>query len=320
MKNARKRYMLWGGLIAAPIVLVVCFNTYTDRKAREAELRFPPVGQFVDAGGTRLHYLSKGSGTPVVFIHGSDGILQDFTETPVFDKVAERHRAIAFDRPGHGYSGRPMNEPLTLATNARLIHNALARLGVDKAVFVGHSYGGSVVLKYALEYPRNVSGMVLLAPPAYPLGLNKVLFSLTEIPLIGPLVSHTLLIPIGTTTAHFTNTRSFLPDPVPADDQETMDAFMLRPQQFKAFVEEMKVFDQGLQELGPRYSEIRAPTVIVVGDSDQIIKPENNSYLLHRAIPHSKLMVLKNAGHEIIYTRPDEVQVAISQVISQVNN
>ena len=315
MKNRRKNYMLWWGvLLAAPMVLVVCLNEYTDRQVLQAELKFPPIGQFIDAGGTRLHYLSKGSGTPVVFIHGSDGILQDFTETLVFDTVAEQHRAIAFDRPGHGYSGRPMNEPLTLATNARLIHEALARLGVDKAVLVGHSYGGSVALKYAIEYPQNVSGLVLLAPPAYPLGLNRVLFSLTEIPLIGPLISHTFLIPIGTSTAHSTNARSFLPDPVPADDQEAMDAFLLRPQQFKAFVQEMKVFDQGLRELGPRYSEIRVPTVIVVGDSDQIIKPENNAHPLHKAISHSKLMVLKNAGHEIIYTRPHAVVDAIGRV------
>jgi pimeloyl-ACP methyl ester carboxylesterase len=89
---------------------------------------------------------------------------------------------------------------------------------------------------------------------------------------------------------------------------------MLRPQQFKAFVEEMKVLDQGLRELGSRYSEIRMPTVIVVGDSDQIAKPESHSYPLHRAIPHSELIVLKKAGHELIYTRPDAVLNAIDRV------
>src|SRR2546428_678143 len=63
------------------------------------------LGQFVSVNGQRLHYVSKGLGRPVVFIHGNPGSHQDYS-MGLLGRVAQSYRAFAFDRPGHGYSER----------------------------------------------------------------------------------------------------------------------------------------------------------------------------------------------------------------------
>ena len=73
--------------------------------------------------------------------------------------MAERHDVIAFDRPGHGLSGWPGATAAQLAEQARLLRGGLAELGVRRATIVGHSYGGSVALAWALDAPDSVDGL-----------------------------------------------------------------------------------------------------------------------------------------------------------------
>lgn len=61
------------------------------------------------------------------------------------------------------------------------------------------------------------------------------------------------------------------------------------------------------------YGEIKLPALILTGDSDSLVKPERNAHLLNKAIPHSELIVLKGAGHQLPHTRPKEVLAAIDQ-------
>src|SRR5438132_1171778 len=91
---------------------VIALNLYTLWKARRAEKTYPPAGKFVVVDGVRLHYRRKGSGKPVVLLHGSDGFLQDYVPA-VWERLARVYDVIAFDRPGHGYSDSPVNEPAT---------------------------------------------------------------------------------------------------------------------------------------------------------------------------------------------------------------
>src|SRR5467141_1186620 len=63
------------------------------------------TSKFVTVDGTRLHFVIRGAGQPVVLIHGNPGSGQDWT--PLFAPLAAHHEVIAFDRPGHGRSQRP---------------------------------------------------------------------------------------------------------------------------------------------------------------------------------------------------------------------
>ena len=78
---------------------------------------------------------------------------------------------IAFDRPGLGFTGRPVRgADRRLAAQAALLRRALARLGVGRATLVGHSFGGAVALAWALGAPATVAGLLLLGAPSQPLG------------------------------------------------------------------------------------------------------------------------------------------------------
>src|SRR6478672_11887315 len=95
-------------LVASIVAAVAYFAcaVLAVRKARAAETDLPPIGEFIEIEGAKIHYVRRGSGRPIVLLHGSDGFLQDFTES-IFDALAEHYDTIAFDRPGHGYSDLP---------------------------------------------------------------------------------------------------------------------------------------------------------------------------------------------------------------------
>ena len=108
---------------AATIAAMTVYNVYRTRKA---EREYPPSGQFVTVNGVRLHYIERGEGTPVVLLHGNVVTAEDFISSEVLDLIAKRHRVIAFDRPGFGYSDRPHGSAWSAGTQADLIRDAFA--------------------------------------------------------------------------------------------------------------------------------------------------------------------------------------------------
>ena len=75
---------------------------YTSRKTHEAEHKYPPVGRFLSVDGVRLHYIERGTGEPLVLIHGNGTLIQDFTINGLVDRLSERFRVIVIERPGYG--------------------------------------------------------------------------------------------------------------------------------------------------------------------------------------------------------------------------
>jgi pimeloyl-ACP methyl ester carboxylesterase len=75
--------------------------------AKNAEHDNPPAGQFLEVSGVRLHYVERGSGAPLVLLHGNGSMIQDFESSGLIDLAAKNYRVIVFDRPGFGHSDRP---------------------------------------------------------------------------------------------------------------------------------------------------------------------------------------------------------------------
>jgi pimeloyl-ACP methyl ester carboxylesterase len=273
-------------------------------------------GEFVVVEGLRLHYVSEGTGAPVVLLHGNAGFTHDYAA--VMRSLAEHgYRALAFDRPGHGQSERPLNEIATAEVQARLIHEALLKLKVERPIMVGHSWGGVLVLAYALHYEADISAVVLLAPATYP---EEERFdpqrALIKIPGLGDLIIR-MSSPLIEWEIRRNLERAFSPDEVPTDYLELATAIWNRPGQIKAIVQDEADFSPTALSLSHRYGEIRVPTVIVTGDSDSLVNPEMHAFPLHRTIKHSSLIVLNNTGHMLPHTRPEAVLEAIQIVRAQ---
>ncbi len=250
----------------------------------------PVTEHFVTVDGLRVHYIESGTGPTVVMIHGNAGSVEDF-EFGAMDLLASDYRVVAIDRPGHGGSDRPAGK-VTVEAQAKLLRRTLSRLGIHEPMLVGHSWGASLALAYALHYPGDVSAIVLLAPAAYPdAGGNRLLGATSKIPLIGDLSSV-----LGGVVI------------------KLADSLWLRRKQLKAYVEDETSLNDSLRKMGKRYQEIKIPVVIVTGDRDQIVSPDQNARLLHAAIPNSQLIELKDTGHEIPQTNPESIDTALSMI------
>lgn len=153
---------IFAGMLGAIMIIALILFGYTLFKTRSIEPNYPPVGNFVSTtnGEIDLHYVKEGAGVPVVLLHGRDGTLQEFTFS-LFDDIANEYEVVAFDRPGYGYSEYVYPDKLTSKQQAKIINEALNKLGIEKPIIVGHSYGGAVMLQYLLDYLEQVRGGVL---------------------------------------------------------------------------------------------------------------------------------------------------------------
>ena len=268
------------------------------------------LGQFVSVNGQRLHYVSKGSGRPVVFIHGNPGSHQDYS-MEVLGRVAQSYRAFAFDRPGHGYSERHNGAATTVEVQARLLCEAWHKLSIEKPMLVGHSWGGAVALAAALKYEDELSGLVLLAPAAYPSDSNEWWTVVPHIPWLGNLLVKMFAPLIGRGIVRASLKEAYHPEPVQENYLRSAAVLWTRPEQVKACAADDRSLNDSLKVLSERYAEIRLPVVIVAGDSDLLLEPNSQSRRLHQTISGSELVVLQRTGHQIPQTRPESVINAI---------
>ena len=316
--NTRRRRhdgtAFWYGVVAITIVIAaICAGlaVYTRYYSLRVEVDYPPLGRMLPIDGTNLHYIRSGEGRPVVMIHGGAVVLQDFVFS-IFGEVARSFDAIAFDRPGHGHSGRPAGENLTIATDARIIGDALAALGIERPIIVGHSYGAAIALRLALDRPERVGGLVLLAPVVYTSSDDAPFPArLAEAPFIGPMFVNLLLVPAGRGQLPGHIRESFAPQIPPQGYEETIAAFGLLPRSFLAWSEERRHFAGDLRTLSRRFGELRAPIAIVSGDADPVTPLKDHGARLPAEIPGSELTILPGAGHMVHFANPPAVIAAI---------
>ena len=266
---------------------------------------------FAMVEGLRVHYIDMGRGPTVLMIHGNAGSVEDF-EFKALPLLSAAYRVVAVDRPGHGSSDRPAGKTATLEFQAELLHQTISNLGIVQPVLVGHSWGASLALAYTLKYPGEVSAMVLLAPAAYPdEGVNGLLRATVSTPVIGDLGLFIGKAFMGHRLLRRDLARAFYPEALPESYVRMADSLWLGRKQLKAYLEDESSLNQSLREISQRYSGIDVPVAIVTGDKDQIVLPNQNAYPLHAAIPRSRLVEIKDTGHEIPQTHPEIINSAV---------
>jgi pimeloyl-ACP methyl ester carboxylesterase len=272
--------------------------------------------KFVTVDDARLHFVIKGSGRPVVLIHGNPGSCQDWSR--LYGPLASRYCGFAFDRPGHGHSERPNHRPITVDVQAQLLHAALKELNVEQPILVGHSWGGALALAYAVEFPDEAAGLVLLAPAAYESDDGvSFLTKLPALPYVGDLINFLFTPLLGASVVREDVQKAFAPDPVPKNYLRHVLTEWTRPKKVKWYSVDDALLNESLPKFTPLYSDIRVPVVIVTGDSDMIVPAQENSHRLYEALPHAELVVLEKTGHQIPFTRPDAVVDAIDRVAAK---
>jgi pimeloyl-ACP methyl ester carboxylesterase len=281
----------------------------------------PATGRFVPVTGGRLHVVEKSPSGPqnrpvVVLVHGAAANLHD-QENALGERLGRHYRVLMIDRPGHGWS-TPGTGPnaTTPAGEAALIREGLQQMGVTSFVLVGHSWGGTLAAAYALDYPQDLTGLILMAPVAYPwVGGTSWYYELGAVPVIGPAFAYIFGLPVGLLMTPYAMELVFSPNAPPADYISRTSAHLaLRPSEFLANAREvtgLKAFVTGQVD---RYRHLQVPTIIITGNADMVVPPNIHARPLAAALPHARLVQLRGVGHMPHYAAPDSVVEAVAEL------
>jgi pimeloyl-ACP methyl ester carboxylesterase len=242
--------------------------------------------------GLRLRYLDEGTGPAIVLIHGIAASLEYWRFT--IPALAGKHRVLAVDLPGCGYSERGPAIP-SLAETADMLVELLDALDLEQASFAGNSMGGLVALEVALRHPRRVDRLILSDSA----GLGRevsVFWRLAAVRSIGR-----LLIGINQWAAlRSWQNLFFHPKDEPAL-VERVRGWVARPDLIDTIVSAAAAgIELGGQRAAivrvDRLGELAMPTLIVWGRNDWIV-PVAHAERAHRLIPNSRLVILDRCGH-----------------------
>lgn len=260
--------------------------------------------------GFDLAHASVGEGRPVVFIHGAVTTLDDGL-IALRPTLGSRVRLIAFDRPGHGESDRGPGTG-SAWRQAELIHVALAQLGVERPVLVGHSFGGAVALAYALKYPQALSGVVAVAPIAFPEPrLEQMIFGLRGLPVAGPWVAQ-MAQPIDGVLLPLMWEGMFLPQAMPLAFRENFPfALAGGREQLQADGDDAALMMASLTRNALHYWTCKVPVRVLQGDRDIVVNPALHGRLLGAVLPRGTFTSLPGLGHMAHHFAPEAVADAI---------
>lgn len=283
--------------------------------AREVATRWPPIGQVIQIDGLDVHYWERGSGQPVILVHGASGNLRDFT----FDlapRLARRFRVIAFDRPGFGYSDRLAERGWEPRAQAAHLSRAAAALGADRPIVLGHSWGGAVAMAWAVERGETLKGAVPLAGATMPWG-GGVAFhyallasDITGGPL-GWLVRQNFS--EGLLASFLDST--FAPQPVPQGYSDYVGGpLATRSTTIRGNAKDLIELNGALEAQAPGYANVRCPVEIVHGTADDTVFAGLHAKGLDRLLPSSRLTLLEGVGHMPHHADPDAVEAALTRL------
>ena len=304
--------------VVTSIVVALVASAILNRVlAKMAERRNPPIGHFIVVDGVRLHYVERGTGKPLVLLHGNGSMIQDFDSSGLLDAAAKTYRVIAFDRPGFGYSDRPRSTIWTPEAQANLIHSALSKLGVSQPLVLGHSWGTLVAIALALKYPRDIRGLILASGYYYPTPRVDVLvLSPPALPLIGDVLSHTISPILGRLMWPLLLRKIFGPRPVPKKFAGFPKELAMRPSQIRAAAVETALMIPKTYGFREAYGHLKMPVAIVAGSEDRLIEAQQSAEL-HRDIAHSTFRCVPSTGHMVHQTATAEVMSAIDMVATE---
>ena len=281
----------------------------------KVERAYPAEGEMLDVGGKAVHVIRQGAAGPVVLmIHGASANAREFDWT-LAPRLSGDMRVLMADRPGHGYSQR-FDDAETLGAQARQMAGVLDQLAPgEKAVIVGHSFGGAVALRLALDRPDLVSGVVLLAPVTHDWGDGGTAWynTLAAPPVIGPLFSQ--LLPLAG-PAQVKGGISSVFKPAPAPDgyyENSALGLLFRPSNFRANARDMTALKDELAVQSARYPELAMPIIGFSGSQDTVVSPQLHIGRLKKQVA-VELVILPDEGHMPHHGEGDAVADAIRRL------
>lgn len=259
------------GSSQAPALRVVT----TPQRVYEVEHGFAESGD-----GRRIHFAAVGekAAPAVVFVHGTPGSWRAYERFLGEPTLAARARLVSVDRLGFGES-EPNRVEASLAKQAASLVPLLRSSSNHGTppILVGHSYGGPVIARIAMDYPELVGGLLMVAPSIDP-GLEKLRWY-----------------------NHFASWRLFN---------------WMVPREMLTSNREILPLKQELEALLPGWSRIRVPVIVIQGEDDKLV-PAGNADFAARVLPDSLVEIqrIPAAGHFVLWQQPELVIRAVTRLL-----
>jgi pimeloyl-ACP methyl ester carboxylesterase len=232
------------------------------------------------SGKRVINYLEVGeTSLPlVVFVHGSPGSLSAFIDFMADTALLSKAQLITVDRPGFGSSNFGYAEP-SLQKQAALLKPILeAHKSQRPVILVGHSLGGPLIARMAMDYPELIDGLIMVAPSIDPELEPNEWF---RAPLTTPFL------------------KWMLPRSIRASNDEI---YKLKPE---------------LEEMLPLWSRVRANTIVIQGTKDTLV-PKENADFARKMITHAplKLVMVDQMTHFVPWTHPQVIREAVLELLA----
>jgi len=292
-------------MLMLALIFAGCVSLRPFAEVRRAQ----PPERFVEVDGRQVYVEQQGAGEAVVLLHGFGE--SSYSWRKVMPELARSFRVVAPDLNGFGWTERPRDpQSYTREGQERLVLGVLGALGVTRAQFVGHSYGGSLTLFLASRHPDLVRTMVLVdsAAPTYSDDRRSRVAS------IRPLDS--LFVRLALTPRHIRG--SLL--------ASVYDPALVTPELVHAYLERLRVHGEedayyGLTARlrrpaaaagaapaagGVRLETLAQPALVVWGAEDRLI-PVDDGRRAARRLPAGEFAAIPRCGHLPMEERPEEL-------------
>ncbi len=241
---------------------------------------------YAPVNGLQLYYERRGSGRPLILLHG--GLLTiDLTFGPLLEPLAASRQVIAVELQGHGHTA-DADRPMTIEALASDVVALLDHLGIDEADLYGFSLGGLVAYAVALGTPAHVGKMIVASADAHR--------------------------PPGRESAPLDEDRM----PTPADFQAMRDAYDAvapDPAHFDEFAAKTSKMVHEFPGWTDELRSLQAPTLLIFGDRD--FSPLPDVVETFELLPNAQLAVLPGTTHVGLTRRPAEVLALISPFLDE---
>lgn len=279
--------------------------------------------QFVKVGGVTLHHKTWGFkvGAPgqkervaIVLLHGFGA--STFSWESVAPQLSKMLPVVAFDRPGFGLTERLLewegSNPYSPETQADLTVELMDQLGVDKAVLIGHSAGGTVAALIAARYPSRVEAIIFEDAAIYAGGPPRFLTPIFRTPQfmrIGPLLARSLGSGAG---ERFIKSAWYKPSAIP----ESTFAGYRTPLQAHDWDKALWLLTvaERAKDVPSVVSSIKVPTLFITGSNDTIVPPKDTQKAA-RLLKGSRLITIEDTGHIPHEERPDWFVEAVTEFL-----
>jgi pimeloyl-ACP methyl ester carboxylesterase len=259
----------------------------------------------VESNGASIYWESRGADEPLLLIMGLGVTLEGWSRLGT--ALADRYRTILFDNRGTGRSSVPPG-PYAIETMAADAAAVLDAAGVAKAHVFGMSMGGMIAQEFALRYPKRVVSLILGCTA--PGGRDAVPASREVVAALAARQSMTREQAMWTMAPYIYDAAT--PRTLIEEDFARRLSAPVAAEGYFAQLAGIRAWNGALSRL----PSVAAPTLVVHGETDQLVPPENGR-IIARAIPHARLVMIPGASHIFSTDRFDTARDAVLSFLKE---